>query len=337
MNRFLLKFLIIITFLFSISLILSYYFYISRPIGIKETMLFEVKKGDSVSKIINNLVEKKIVDNKLFLKIMVKLKGGDRSILHGFYLIKKDDSLESLWMHFLRGEVERYKVVIPEGYNIYQIAEVIENQQLGNKKRFTQLAQDKKFIKSLGLNLPTLEGYLFPSKYFFNPLTKEEEIIKEMVQKTFYVLTKELKVFQKYPKVDIHNLLILASLVEKEAKVKEELPIIAAVFKNRLHKKMKLQCDPTVIYGKKRFDGNITKADLRANNPYNTYVRYGLPPTPIANPSKEAILSVLNPANVDYLYFVSKNDGTHFFSNNLKDHNRAVYVYQKRKKKKGDT
>jgi len=314
----------------------SYYTFLKAPINIKGEQLFEVKKGDSVNAIIERLVEKGFLNNRYFFKFMVKLKGGDRMILHGYYLLKQDDTPETIWTKFIKGEVERYKITIPEGYNIYQIGEVIENQKMGSKQRFVALAKDKKFIKELGLNLPVLEGYLFPATYFFDPVTKEEDMIKEMVSKTFDVLYKELKIPQNDKRYDIHKILTLASLVEKEAKVKEELPLIAAVFLNRLRIGMKLQCDPTVIYGTKRFDGSITKADLVANNPYNTYVRYGLPPTPIANPSKEAIISVLNPAKVDYIYFVSKNDGTHIFTNNLKAHNKAVYIYQKKKKKKGD-
>ncbi len=324
--------------LFLVFLILSgfyYYSFLVTPINIDKATLFEVKKGDTVNDILNRLIERKFVANKVFFKLMVKLKGGDRSILHGYYLLRKDDTPETVWSRFLKGEVERYKVTIPEGYNIYQVGEVIENQKMGTKRRFVALATDKKFIKELGLNVSTLEGYLFPATYFFNPLTREEEMIKEMVSKTFTVLHKELNIPKNDKRYDIHKILTLASLVEKETKVKSELPLIAAVFHNRLKLGMKLQCDPTVLYGTKRFDNNITRADLVAKNPYNTYVNYGLPPTPIANPSKEAIMSVLEPAKVDYLYFVSKNDGTHVFTNNLKAHNRAVYMYQKKNRKKG--
>ncbi len=327
--------------IFSVSIfiiVVGYYYYtfLNSPINVANETLFLVKKGENVNTIVNNLVDKGLLNNRYLFKLMVKLKGGERSILHGYYLLKKTDTPETIWNKFIKGEVERYKITIPEGYNIYQIGEVIENQKMGSKQRFVALAKDKKFIKELGLNVPVLEGYLFPATYFFAPLTKEEDMIKEMVQKTFDVLYKEIKISLNDKHHDIHRILTLASLVEKEAKVKEELPLIAAVFTNRLKLNMKLQCDPTVIYGIKRFDGNITKADLLSKNPYNTYVKFGLPPTPIANPSKEAILSVLNPAKVDYIYFVSKNDGTHVFTNNLKAHNKAVYLYQKKKKKKGD-
>lgn len=322
--------------LFFVLLSLGYLFYnyVKTPLSLKEDTLFQVKKNESINTVIRNLEENGFVRNSFFFKTLVTLKGRNKPILYGYYLIKKDDTPETLWEKLLKGEVERYKVTIPEGYNIYQIGEVIENQKMGSKKRFVSLAKDKNFIKKLGLDLPSLEGYLFPTTYFFDPATTEEEMIKEMVQQTFKVLKDIQENDEKNKNFNIHKVITLASLVEKEAKVKEEMPLIAAVFLNRLSKGMKLQCDPTVIYGKKNFDGNITKADLVTNTPYNTYVRYGLPPTPIANPSKNAILSVLKPAKVDYLYFVSKNDGTHVFNTNLKEHNKAVYIYQKKKKKK---
>ncbi len=327
--------LYIISFLiiFFLGFLTHFYFYINRPINLKEDKLFKVQKNDSTTKIVDNLVKEDVIKNKIFFKVLIKILGGDRNILYGYYLIPKDITPKGLWEKMVRGEIERYKLTIPEGYNIYQIAYLVESQKLGDRKKFLSYVRDKKFIKTLGLDLPTLEGYLYPATYFFSPETKEEEIIATMVNKTFDIL-KELNIANKSPK-EIHKNLTLASLVEKEAKVKEEMPYIAAVFLNRLSKKMKLQCDPTVQYGLMKFDYNLTKKDLMTKNPYNTYVNYGLPPTPIANPSKDAIFAVLNPAKTDYLYFVAKNDGTHYFSSDLKTHNKAVYHYQI-KGKKGD-
>ncbi len=128
------------------------------------------------------------------------------------------------------------------------------------------------------------------------------------------------------------NIVTLASIVEKEGGLAGERPIIASVFLNRLKKGMRLESDPTVIYGIKNFDGNLKKKDLRTPSPYNTYLNYGFPPGPIANPGKESLMAVINPAETDYLYFVAKNDGTHYFSANLSEHNKAVYRYQKRRR-----
>lgn len=310
-----------------------YYNYIKSPLGIDEDKLFEVKKGETGMQIINNLSNEGIVKNKFLFKIMVKLRGGDKRIIPGFYLARKNESPESFWNRLLQGDVEKYKLVIPEGYNIYQIAQAVENVKLGSAKRFLELVKDKKFISTLGLDIPSLEGYLFPSTYYFMPKTKEEDVIREMFNKTFNVIYKEVGIPETTPKKEIHKILTYASMIEKEAKIKEEMPLISAVFHNRIKKGIKLQCDPTVIYGLKNFNGDLTKKDLYTKHPYNTYVNYGLPPTPIANPSKDAIIAAYKPAHVDYLYFVSRNDGTHIFSKTLAEHNKAVAKYQKKNKK----
>lgn len=312
---------------------ITFFMYIKTPFNIENDKLFEVKKGETGFMIINNLADAGIIKNKFFFKIMVRFKGGDRRIIPGFYLARKNESPESFWNRLLNGDVEKYKLTVPEGYNIYQIARLVENSKLGKAERFLMLAKDKKFISSLGLDVPSIEGYLFPSTYYFMPNTREEDVIKEMYKKMLDVLYKEIGIPERTPKRKIHEILIFASMIEKEAKIKEEMPLISAVFHNRKKLGMKLQCDPTVIYGLKDFDGNLTKKDLKTKHPYNTYVNYGLPPTPIGNPSKEAILSAYKPANVDYLYFVSKNDGTHIFSKTLKEHNLAVLKYQKKNKR----
>jgi len=309
----------------------SFFYYINTPIDIKNDKLFKVNKNETVSKILDRLEVEGVIKNKLFFKIMVRITGGDKNILYGYYLIPAQITPKKLWEKMLRGEIEQYKLTVPEGYNIYQIGHILENQKMGNKNKFLNLVKDKKFIKSLGLDLPSLEGYLYPTTYFFDPEQKEEDIIKAMVQKTFHILKNELKL--NLPAKELHSLLTLASLIEKEAKIKEEMPLISSVFHNRLNRKMKLQCDPTVQYGLKKFDYNLTKKDLMTKNPYNTYVNYGLPPTPIASPSKDAIISALSPAKTNYLYFVAKNDGTHYFSEDLKKHNKAVFHYQIKGKK----
>lgn len=329
------KFFWVSSFVASLFLIFVffYYNYIKSPLGIDKDKLFEVKKGETGMQIINNLSNEGIIKHKFLFKIMVKLRGGDKRIIPGFYLARKNESPENFWNRLLQGDVEKYKLVIPEGYNIYQIAQAIESVKLGTAKRFLELVKDKKFISSLGHDLPSLEGYLFPSTYYFMPKTKEEDVIIEMFNKTWYIIYKELEIPETLSKKEIHKILTYASMIEKEAKIKEEMPLISAVFHNRIKKGIKLQCDPTVIYGLKHFNGDLTKKDLYTKHPYNTYVHYGLPPTPIANPSKDAILAAYKPAHVDYLYFVSKNDGTHIFSRTLAEHNKAVAKYQKKNKK----
>jgi UPF0755 protein len=159
----------------------------------------------------------------------------------------------------------------------------------------------------------------------------EEEITRKMVKEFWQVMTPDLQEEIRRKGFTIHEIVTLASIIEKEAQVGEERELISAVYHNRLKIKMKLDSDPTVIYGLKNFDGNLTKEDLQKDTPYNTYRRRGLPPGPIANPGEASILAAIRPANVKYLYFVARNDGTHEFSESYQKHLRAVRKYQKRR------
>ena len=180
----------------------------------------------------------------------------------------------------------------------------------------------------------TLEGYLFPETYHFYRGMDPEEVIRSMVNQFKKVSGPELTRETSRMGISESQAVILASIIEKETSVPEEKPLISAVFHNRLTRGMPLQSDPTVIYGIKNFNGNLTKEDLQRPTPYNTYVRTGLPPSPICNPGKDSLVAALHPAPVPYLYFVSKNDGSHHFSFEIENHNRAVWNYQKNRKKK---
>ena len=182
----------------------------------------------------------------------------------------------------------------------------------------------------MNIDARSLEGYLFPNTYYIHRGMQEREIIRKMVGEFWKIMTPELQQEIKQKKFSIHEIITLASIIEKEAQVAEERELISAVYNNRLKIKMKLDSDPTVIYGLKNFNGNLTKVDLQKDTPYNTYKRRGLPPGPIANPGKSSILAAIRPADVKYLYFVARNDGTHKFSTTYKEHQRAVREYQKR-------
>ena len=228
-----------------------------------------------------------------------------------------------------KGNFKYYPFTIPEGRTMYDVAQAVQSAGLGSAGDFLALCRDPALIKSLGVEAATLEGYLFPETYSFPKGTPLRSVIKAMTDQFW-------KVWAKYEaKAAARNLttaqvVTLASIVEKETGVAEERPLIASVFFNRLARKMRLQTDPTVIYGlMPNFNGNLTRADLESNNPYNTYVINGLPPGPIANPGEAAIKAVLEPASGQFLYFVSKNDGTHHFSKTLAEHNRMVNRYQR--------
>ena len=230
----------------------------------------------------------------------------------------------------ISGKTLVFSITIPEGYNIFQVADLFELRGVTSKKDFLDLANDPEFLKELQIDGSSLEGFLFPDTYFLRPAEKSNA--KVVVRK---MLNRFRSVYDKYVRGTAEEygwsplqVVTLASLIEKEAKPNEHA-LVSAVFHNRLRQKMKLQCDPTVIYGIKPMGARITRSDLDRKQPYNTYQVTGLPPGPIANPGKESLVAAVQPASVDYLYFVSKNDGSHQFSSSLNEHNKWVNLYQK--------
>ena len=201
------------------------------------------------------------------------------------------------------------------------------------KEEVLALIHDQKFISSLGLSLSSLEGYLFPDTYLLTRGKSAESILAMMVGRFLDVYSKILAEAGKKDSAEKppnrHEVVTLASIVEKETGVAEERGLVAAVFVNRLKKNMLLQADPTVIYGIQKFDMALTRKDLKTPTAYNTYMQKGLPAGPICNPGRDSLLAVLHPAETSYLYFVSKNDGTHQFSRTLKEHNKAVRMFQR--------
>ena len=226
------------------------------------------------------------------------------------------------------GATIRHQVTVPEGLTVEQVATIFAGQGWVRRDRFLALARDPGFLSGLGIEVEHLEGYLFPETYtLIRQETDEASVLRLMVAQ-FEREWATIRPAEPGP-MTRHQLVTLASIVEKETGVAEERPLIARVFLNRLQRNMRLQSDPTVIYGIPDFTGNLTRAHLRQATPYNTYVIPALPPGPICNPGRAALEAVLRPADANALYFVSKNDGTHVFSTNLADHNRAVRTYQK--------
>lgn len=223
-----------------------------------------------------------------------------------------------------------HPVTIPEGLRAEEIAEIFAAGGWCDPRSFTSLVVDPGFITRLGYtDLQSLEGYLYPDTYLFTrDFRGAEKIITLMVER-FGVVWRQLNEDLPEP-ADREKTVILASIVEKEAATAAERPIIAGVFHNRLRLGMRLQADPTVVYGLEDFTGPITKAQLRTPTPYNTYLLAGLPAGPISNPGRDALAAVLQPAETESLYFVAKNDGTHHFSATLAEHNRAVQKYQRK-------
>jgi len=225
-----------------------------------------------------------------------------------------------------------HSLVIREGENIYEIAAELQQRGLIDGRKFLRLCRDPIFIKSLGFLdfIPdSLEGYLFPDTYFFNRSTSVEELVRTMVKRFFSVWGQSDEIRATQLKMTRHQVVTLASIIEKETGASNERPIISSVFHNRLAKRMRLQSDPTTIYGIwEKYEGNLRKSDLTAETPYNTYTIRGLPKGPISNPGKEALQAALFPAESEYLFFVSHNDGTHEFTKTFAEHDQAVKAFQ---------
>jgi len=230
------------------------------------------------------------------------------------------------------GKVKTHAVTFPEGLRIDEIASRIEAAGIASSVAFLSRARSPELARSLGIDGNSVEGYLYPETYRFRRDTAPDEIISRMHAELIERWSEADREALGASGMTLHQVVTLASIVEKETSVPEERTLVAAVFRNRLALGMALQTDPTVIYGifstRGTFDGNLRRIDLQTDTPYNTYTRRGLPPGPIANPSMESIRAVLTPARVPYLYFVSRNDGTHAFSSTLADHNAAVRRYQ---------
>ncbi|HIJ78649.1 MAG TPA: endolytic transglycosylase MltG [Deltaproteobacteria bacterium] len=278
------------------------------------------------------LVENRLIRNDRrfyqlakFYKLTEKLKAGE-------YLFSPGLTHYQLLRALEKGATIQRPVTVPEGANIYQVADILAGGGWVERELFLDKVRDKAVVAAFKVQGESLEGYLFPDTYHLTRGQSAMEIIAMMVERGRQVRAQLGDLADNELKLSPHEVIILASIVEKETGVGEERPLIARVFLSRLKRKMRLQADPTVIYGLADFDGNLTKRDLLAITPYNTYQIRGLPAGPIANPGRAAIAAVLHPALESYLYFVSKNDGGHYFSKTLAEHNRAVRKYQKSKR-----
>jgi UPF0755 protein len=228
------------------------------------------------------------------------------------------------------GRVMSPRLTIPEGYNITGVAMALtEAGFISDPDEFIKRAHDRTLAAELGFKSGSLEGLLFPDTYAFTKDMPVDEMISMMTARFRAVYYKDFDKMARARGMSLNKVITLASIIEKETGAGEERPLISAVFHNRLRTGVRLQSDPTVIYGIKDFDGNLTKKHLQTRTPYNTYRFHGLPPGPIANPGAASIEAAINPASEGYLYFVSRGDGTHYFSKSLREHNNAVNRFQR--------
>jgi len=301
----------------------------SRPDAPEKTIT--ILPGQNLRIIAEHLEAEGIITSSFYFAVYAKFRKSGKKIQAGEYLLSASKSPEEILDMFIKGKVKLYRITIPEGFNIKEIAALIEKENLCSQVKFMDLSHNPALIKRLAIPSVSLEGYLFPDTYFFSKQISCEDIIATMVGRFKSVITEEWQVRAKELGFSIHELLTLASIIEKETGNASERPQISSVFHNRLKKNMRLESDPTVIYGIENFDGNIKKIHLQTVTAYNTYQINGLPPGPIANPGALSIQAALYPAQTRYLYFVSKKDTTHHFSETFQEHNKAVIRYQLKK------
>ena len=296
-----------------------------------EPTTFTVKRGDNFPAINGRLIKAGIIKSPRVFHRYVMWQDKMSAFKYGTYEIPQGASMEKVLNILTEGVPILEKLTIPEGKNLYEIGDILEKNEIAKKSEFVRLAKDPKIVEELiGVDAPSLEGYLFPDTYMLPPQITAKEIINIMVRE-FKRKTQGLNLSKSF--LTPHEVVILASIVEKETGAAWERPTIAGVYLNRLKKKMRLQADPTTIYGIwERYNGNLRRKDLLEKTAYNTYKMSGLPLGPIANPSLAAIKAVLEPKSHNYIYFVSKNDGTHVFSATYAEHNKAVDYWQRNRR-----
>lgn len=274
-----------------------------------KTSLVTIEQGMNAQQVAELLEQEGLISNKNYFLFLLRLRGAHRKIKAGIYEINSKESTWRIISKLVLGKSKKIKLTIPEGFAIRQIAQLIEQKGLGEKDRFLEIVEEKK-----------LEGYLFPETYFVDYDATEEEIIGMMVEQFNKVFTKEMEERGKKFKFTKRDIVILASIIEKEAVKEKERPLISAVFHNRLKKRWYLESCATVQYALGEHKEKLTYEDVKVDSPYNTYIHFGLPPGPICNPGLAAIKAALYPIETDLMFFVTKGEGTHRFSKYYQKH-----------------
>ncbi len=293
----------------------------------------EIPPGSGQAAMARRLKDAGVVRGEATFRAAVWMRGAGRRLQAGEYRFDRPMSAADVVDKIRRGDVFVQTVTFREGLTIREMSEVYESRGLGRASEFVAAARNAALIESIDSQAPDLEGYLFPDTYSLPRGTTAAQLVERMVAAFQKVLTLDLRQQAAARGLTVRELVTLASLVEKETAKPEERPLVSAVYHNRLTIKMALYCDPTVIYALERagkYTGDLTKEDLKFDSPYNTYRYAGLPPGPIAAPGRASIEAAANPADASYLYFVSRNDGSHVFSSTLEEHNRNVYEFQKK-------
>lgn len=282
--------------------------------------------GSSIKKLAGELESAGLIRSSRLFVLTGRLRSQAHRLQAGYYRLNDSMTTGKILRKIVSGDVDFRRFSFPEGYSMYQAAELLDQQGIFKKAAFLDSCRSPKLLAQLKISGESAEGYLFPATYNLPYQFNEEQLVTLMVEK-FQKEFVALEAGAKKGGLSRHELLTLASIIEKEAVAAEEKPLIASVFHNRLRIGMPLQSDPTAVYGVRAFAGKVSKADILRPSPYNTYKIKGLPPGPIGNPGIDALRAALHPAESGYLYFVARKDGTHQFSRTLDEHNRAVVRY----------
>jgi UPF0755 protein len=290
----------------------------------------EVRKGMRTAAILRELQNEGVIRDEYVPLIYMKLLRNRDSMKAGTYEFKEAMSPVAVLEKLIRGDVVHKSVTIREGLDRFAIAKLFAGEGFGTEAQWKEVTSEPELIRDIAPEADSLEGYLFPDTYKFDPGTPVRTIVQAMVSNFRKNFSGEMAFIGTG--LSMHETVTLASIVETEARLPQERPVVASVYVNRVRKRMLLGADPTVIYALKlagRWDGNIRKPDLQMESPYNTYRVPGLPPGPIANPGLASLRAAAAPATTNFLYFVARQDGSHAFSTNLDEHNRNVEVFQR--------
>jgi UPF0755 protein len=291
-----------------------------------------IPRGAAPAAIGETLEANGVVRSAYVFRWYVRVLQPSRSLKAGEYRFDRPMSVAEVAEKIQEGRVYYLRFTVPEGRDLFEVTSQLVQQGFGTAEGFQAAFRRTEWIEDLDPAATDLEGYLFPSTYFVQRHTSESEVVRQMIDAFKRNWTPEHQERARELNMSVRDVITMASLVEKEARIPDERPLISAVFHNRLRLNMRLGCDPTVVYAAKlagRWNGVINMSDLRYESPYNTYLVTGLPPGPIASPGLRSIHAALHPVESDYLYFVSRNDGSHVFSRNYADHRRAVNQYQR--------
>jgi UPF0755 protein len=293
---------------------------------------FDVARGASVKSVAADLEQRGLIRSARAFELLARWRGLERRMHVGEFSLSASMPSEQILTIFAEGRVKTYEVVIPEGLRATEIAARLATAGIVDEAAFFAVVDDPDAPARFGVEGPGLEGYLYPETYRFAHGLAADAVVRVLVDH-FLEVWKEIEPEATRQKLSMREVVTLASIVEKETGAPAERPVIAAVFRNRLARGMRLASDPTTIYGIPDFDGNLRRRDLEdASNPYNTYKITGLPPGPIASPGADSLRAVVSPAKTGYLFFVSRNDGTHVFARSFAEHERNVDRYQRRRR-----